>query len=121
MAAQRSADSRWIVVTEMYDHLWPSRAMTNYPPGEYRVKNEVADRAIAKGKAKEGRLDGSEVTKAKPKRATRRKATTKARKPAKKAADAKTADIGSNASLVDAPLVAAGSPGDRDRVDQIAG
>jgi len=38
--------------TAKYDHTWPSRAVSQYPAGfEGIVKREVADRAVALGKA----------------------------------------------------------------------
>lgn len=37
-----------------YNHTWPSRAVTNYPEGyEGVVKREVAEAAIAEGRAEE--------------------------------------------------------------------
>jgi hypothetical protein len=50
-------DSRWVTVTKAYDHYWGHRAITHYPPGQYRLKNAVADAAIKKGYASEGRLE----------------------------------------------------------------
>lgn len=121
--AQTQRDSRWITIRERYDHYWPSRAVTSYPPGEYLVKNEVADGAMGKGKATEGRVDGSEATPPPPpkKRATKAKRTTKAKNPANMAADAKAPDAGP-VDRVDAESVAAAdSAGDRSGVDQASG
>lgn len=118
MAKQQAADSRWITVRETYNHYWPSRAVTHYTPGEYRVKNEVADGAIAKGKATEGRADGSEATAAKkPKHS--RKTSTKRR--AKVAGNAEASDTGTVAAMGDTGVSDADRPADRPPVDSDAG
>lgn len=55
-------DSRWITVRQPFDYYWPSRAVTHFSEGdlgEHLVKNEVADFAIEKGYATEGKVDGS--------------------------------------------------------------
>lgn len=110
--AQKAADSRWITIRENYDHYWPSRAVTAFPPGEYRVKNEVADGAIAKGKAVEGRLDGSEKTPPKPRRA--RKAAPKPRKTAAAKSVKPAGDAGPTTTdkRSDAKLAGTGVPAD---------
>lgn len=78
--------------------------------GERYLPDDQADFMIKRGHGTEGKLTGS-TTKS-------RKGKTAKPKAAKKAPDAKTADTGSNASLGDAPVVSAGSAGDRDGVDQ---
>lgn len=115
---QAAPDSRWITVREQYDHIWPSRASTKYLPGEYRVKNAVADGAIAKGKAVEGRLDGSEATPPKPP-ASKRK-TKRARKP-KVAGDGATSNAGSDVRVAEPHLAADDSAEVRSGVDTAAG
>lgn len=82
--------------------------------GERYLPDGQADFMIARGHGKEGKADAKSTTKS-------RKGKTSRPKRAKTAANAKPADTGPNASLVDAPLVAAGSPGDRDRLDPTAG
>lgn len=50
---------RWVEFTADHDHVWPSRAVTAYKAGMILfVKNEVADAAIAKGRAREAEKPG---------------------------------------------------------------
>lgn len=54
---QSKPDSRWITVHARFDYRWSRLSITDYTPGEYRVKNEVADYATEKGYASEGRAE----------------------------------------------------------------
>lgn len=59
-APKRKPDSRWITVREKFDYRWPSGAVTHFSVrefGEHRVKNELADFAVQKGYASEGKLE----------------------------------------------------------------
>jgi hypothetical protein len=78
--------------------------------GERYLPDDQADFMIKRGYGVEGKLAGSS--------AKSRKGKTAKPKAAKKGSNAKAAHPRSNASLADAPVVAAGSPGDRDRLDQ---
>lgn len=53
--------ARWITVRKPFDYAWPGRqAVTHFAdPGELMVKDEVADFAIDRGYATEGKVDGS--------------------------------------------------------------
>jgi len=117
--AQTERDSRWITVREPFDYYWPGRqAVTHYSePGEIRVKNEVADFAVAKGKATEGKVDGSDATPP-PKKAKRK---TKAKKASKVAGDATTADTRAVAPVGDQGAADADRSADRPAVDSDAG
>jgi hypothetical protein len=57
----RKPDSRCITVIVPFNYPWPGRqAVTHFSErdlGEYRVKNEVADFAVGKGYAREGKLE----------------------------------------------------------------
>jgi hypothetical protein len=58
--AAKKADSRWITVRSRFDYRWPSGAITHWSErdlGEHRVKNEVADFAVERGYAVDGRLE----------------------------------------------------------------
>jgi hypothetical protein len=124
--AQSERDSRWVTFNQPYDHYWQSGAVTHYPPGEYRVKNAVADGAVDKGKASEGRSDGSEATPP-GKRKRAKKSATAAPKSAKVVAEqegpvaAETADHRSDNAMAEpgvaVPDRAAGGVG----LDQDAG
>jgi hypothetical protein len=115
---QAAADSRWITVREPFNYYWPSRAVTHFSAddlGEHRVKNEVADFAIAQGKATEGKVDGSEATppparKRKVKRVTKRKAA------GKTAGSAKASDSGPVAPVGDESAADADRAADRPSV-----
>ena len=58
-AAAKKSDSRWITVTAPFNYAWPGRsAVTHFhTPGEYRVKNEVADFATTNGYANGGKAE----------------------------------------------------------------
>jgi hypothetical protein len=58
---QRASDSRWITVHERFDYYWSRLSMTEYTPGVYRVKNEVADFGVQKGYATEGKAEGQDA------------------------------------------------------------
>lgn len=48
----------YLIFDADYDHVWPSRAQTAFKRGHRgRVKKEVADAAIAAGKAREAKPD----------------------------------------------------------------
>jgi hypothetical protein len=85
---------RWITVRQPFDYYWPDRmAVTHFgEPGEQFVKDEVADFAVEKGYASEGKLDGS----ARSKKSTGRRVTKRKGK-----APAKTADTGTIAPVGD--------------------
>jgi hypothetical protein len=79
MAGQR--DSRWITVRQSFNFYWPSRAVTHFSEadlGEHLVKNELADFAVAKGYATEGKLDGSAKSRKSRKRVAKGKPAAKA-------------------------------------------
>jgi hypothetical protein len=82
---------RWITLRKVpYDYKWPGRnAVTNFKnAGEYLVKAELADDAVAKGHATEGKADGSEAKAFKGKRIRKPKKATTPAKPATPKADA---------------------------------
>lgn len=57
---QQKPASRWITVHARFDYRWPSGAITHFSDrdlGEHRVKNELADFAVGKGYASEGKLE----------------------------------------------------------------
>lgn len=80
---------RWITITQEFNYRWPGvqavthfRATPAHPiPREELVKDDVADFAIAKGFATEGRADGSTAKSRKsgPPAKTRRRKTGKAK------------------------------------------
>jgi hypothetical protein len=52
--------ARWITVRKPFDFHWPSRAITAFREehlGDHFVKDEVADFAVEKGYASEGKAD----------------------------------------------------------------
>lgn len=54
--------ARWITVRKRFDYRWPSGAITAFRDadlGEHMVKDELADFALAKGYATEGKVDAS--------------------------------------------------------------
>lgn len=53
--------ARWITVRQPFNYHWPDRsAVTHFKePGDQFVKDEVADFAVKKGYATEGKVDGS--------------------------------------------------------------
>lgn len=59
-APKPKTDSRWITVRSRFDYRWPSGAITHFSDrdlGEHKVKNELADFAVEKGYATEGKLE----------------------------------------------------------------
>jgi hypothetical protein len=111
MAGQR--DSRWITVRQSFNFYWPSRAVTHFSEadlGEHLVKNELADFAVAKGYATEGKLDGS----AKSRKGRRSK-------PRKDKPAATTADTGAVPAVGDTSAADTDRPADRPAVDSDAG
>lgn len=104
--------SRWITVRKVFDFTWPSRAMTAFSDadlGEHLVKAELADFAVEKGYATEGKLDGSAKSRKSRKRVTKGK-------PAAKTADTRTVAPVGNASAAEPDR-----PADRPAVDSDAG
>lgn len=89
---------RWITLRKVpYDFRWPGRnAVTHFAEaGEYLVKAELADDAVAKGIATEGKADGSEAKSRKGRRPRAAKAkATRAAKPATPISDAAAPDTG---------------------------
>lgn len=106
-------DSRWITVRQSFDYYWSHRAVTHFSNadlGEHLVKNEMADFAVEKGYATEGKLDGS----AKSRKGKRPRSKSRKGKP-----PAKTADIGAeppvgDAGAADADRAAGGASVDPD-------
>jgi hypothetical protein len=75
------AKPRWITVRQRFDYTWPSRAVTHFSDadlGEHLVKAELADFAVEKGYATEGKLDGSAKSRKSRKRVTKGKPAAKA-------------------------------------------
>lgn len=119
---------RWITVRKPFDYRFASGAIVAFADahlGEHMVKGEVADFAIEKGFATDGKLDGSEaksdkgkVTKAKSARAK----ATRATKSSKAIADASTAaDSGRNNRLAGKGLAGNGGADAGAAVDKPAG
>jgi hypothetical protein len=93
--------ARWITVRKPFDFHWPSRAVTAFREehlGDHFVKDEVADFAVEKGYASEGKADEASRS-TKGRRAKNAKAADTGRKPAvdhESVADAdRSADRGS--------------------------
>lgn len=104
-------DSRWITIRQPFNFFWPSRAVTHYKEaGEFLVKNAVADFAVEKGFAIEGKLDGSAKSR-KGKRPRKAKAkATRAAKSAKAGGDA-APDTGTDAGMGGTAVASADSAG----------
>lgn len=110
--------ARWITVTRAFDYPWPGRAaitaFTDANIGEHFVKDEVADYAVAKGHAREGKAAGS----------TTRSHKGKSPRPAKAATaaiHAEAADTGSIARVDHADAAVPDRAADRTAVDHDAG
>ena len=103
--AERS--SRWITIRTPFNYAWPGRqAVTHYAvPGEFMVKDEVADFAVAKGYATEGKVDGSAKSRKGGSGRRVRKATRKD-PPAAKAADPQPSAPVGNEDVADADRAA---------------
>ena len=108
--------ARWINVTKApFDYRWPDRsAITAFTStGDHFVKDELADFAVAKGYASEGKGNPkSRSSKGGPKRVRRAKRET---------APAKTANVESAARVGNADVPAADRSADRPGVDHDAG
>lgn len=104
--------ARWITVREPFEYRWPDRsAITHFhTPGDFMVKDEVADFAIEKGYAAEGKSD---------QKSRSRKGTGARRRKEKPAANA--ADTGSVAGVGDANAPNTDRTADRPAVDSNAG
>lgn len=114
---------RWITIRQPFDYRWPDRsALTAYnEPGEYMVKAEVADYAVGKGFATEGKADGSDAKSPKGKHPRKAKSkATKAAEPAKAAGDAAATDNGSNQGMAGKAVSAPDSADVRGAVDSAA-
>lgn len=112
------ANSRWITVRAPFDYRWPSGAITAFKQadlGEHLVKGELADFAVEKGYATEGKVDGSARSKKGGKKRVR------SRKAAKETAPATTADSGPAEAVDHPPASDADSAPDRPAVDHDAG
>jgi len=119
--AQTERDSRWITVRQPFDYRWPSGAITAFriaDAGEHLVKNELADFAVERGYATEGKVDGSARSKKGGKKRVRR-----ANKAAvsKEASPATTADTGSATGMGGQNPSDADSATDGRPVDSAAG
>jgi hypothetical protein len=99
---------RWITVRQAFDYHWPDRsALTAFSEadcGDHFVKDELADFAVEKGYATEGKVDGSSRS-------------TKVRKRAK---PAKAAKPGTEPSVDHADAAGTDRPADRPAVDSDA-
>lgn len=111
--------ARWITVRSAFDYRWPGRnAVTEFnTPGEFMVKDEVADFAIAKGFATEGKAEGSTTRSVKGK--TRRRRAAKVAE--KGAATVEASNAGPVPPVADADAADADRAADRSPVDQPAG
>ena len=90
--------ARWITIIKTpFDHRWPSGAITHYTKtGEFLVKDEVAERAVARGYAFEGKA--SDI------RSSKTAGAGRVRRARKEPAAAKTANIGGTAGVAAAHL-----------------
>lgn len=114
--AQSERSSRWITIRTPFDYTWPSRAITAYTePGDILVKEEVADFAVEKGYATEGKVDGS----AKSRKGGKRNIARRHKK--QEAATAKAANRRSVAPVGSADVPAADSSGSGSGVDPASG
>lgn len=117
--------ARWIHVHEQavpFDYPWPGvTARTAFTAaGDHFVKDEIADFAVRKGYADEGKADASSrSTKAGPKR-VRRRSRAKPRIE-KESPAATTADTEPDAPVGDADIAATDRTADRPSVDSDAG
>jgi hypothetical protein len=95
------AKPRWITIRQKFDYAWSRISISAFTPGEHLVKAEVADYAVAKGYATEGKADGSEAKASKGKRE-------RVKKPAKAVTPAGNAgtDTGNDAGVGRAHLAA---------------
>lgn len=89
--------ARWITIIPAavpFDYRWPDRtALTAFTaPGEYLVKDEVADYAVGRGFATEGKAKGS--TTRSTKGGTRRRRSSKPRADATAANHRRAAPVG---------------------------
>lgn len=111
--------ARWITVTRAFDYPWPGRnALTAFGEadvGEHFVKDELADYAIAKGHAREGKGEGSTTRSRKGKSPRRAKAATAATD------NAEAADNGPSAPVGDADPADTDRSADREPVVDDAG
>ena len=82
--------------------------------GERYVPDDQADFIIKRSYGVEGKASATSTTKSRKGKTTRRKTV-------KKAADAKAADTGSDASVAHEAVAAADSAGDRNGVDKASG
>jgi hypothetical protein len=102
--------SRWITVRQRFDYRWPSGAITHFSDndlGEHMVKAELADFAVEKGYATDGKADASARSEKGKRRRTKGK-------PAAKAADSGPDDAVAQPDMADADRPAGGQPLDPD-------
>lgn len=109
--------ARWINVAKPFDYHWPDRsaitAFTERELGDHFVKDEIADFAVAKGYASEGKADAkSRSSKGGPRRVRSRR---------KELPAAKAPDTGAATAVGDADAADADRPVDRAAVDHDAG
>lgn len=111
---------RWITIHQPFDYRWPDRsALTAFSEaGEFMVKGEVADFAVAQGFASEGKARDSKSKSAKARRTRKRTAPRKAAKPV---ADAAPADLAADNGLDGAGLAGDDRADIRPGPDQDAG
>ena len=109
---------RWITVRQRFDYRWPSGAVTHFSQadlGDHFVKDELADFAVERDYATEGKVDGS----ARSRKGGKKRIAARRRKQeaaAAKAPDARPAD---RVDVQDVP--AARGSADRPAVDSDAG
>lgn len=100
---------RWITLRKVpYDYKWPGRnAVTHFAnAGEYLVKAELANDAVGKRYATEGKADGSEAKAPKVKRVAKAKKATTPLKTDKPKGDAAATDKESGAGMGGTDLAA---------------
>ncbi len=112
---------RWITITKVpFDYRWPdASAITAFTEaGELFVKDEVADYAIGKGYATEGKPDGSTARSSK---VAPKAKTTRPRKSVKPVDHGATPDIRSDTGMVRADTDADGAAPAGSAVGPVAG
>jgi hypothetical protein len=110
--------ARWITVRKPFDYQWPGRsaitAFSEQHLGEHFVKDEIADFAVEKGYATEGKVDEA----ARSPKGTGARLSSRRKKDA---APAKAADTGSEPSVGNEDVADADRAADRSGVDSDAG
>lgn len=105
--------ARWISIAKPFNYHWPDRsAVTHFADiGDHFVKDEVADFAVERGYASEGKADAS----------SRSRKGKKAKRRTKEAPAAKAADTGTAAPMGNQNAAGADRSADRPAVDHDAG